>query len=58
MLKELQKCFSQLTKNSFIVILGGLILAYVLYTCNGKVSNCQEWVMMKDKWHCNEPVKC
>ena len=32
MLKELQKCFSQLTKNSFIVILGGLILAYVLYT--------------------------
>lgn len=31
MLKELKKCFSQLTKNSFIVILGGLILAYVLY---------------------------
>jgi hypothetical protein len=31
MFKELKKCFSQLTKNSFIVVLGGLILAYVLY---------------------------
>ena len=26
---------------------------YTIYS-NGKVSNCQEWVMMKDKWHCNE----